>query len=230
MKMLNKPKRQNQHRPGSADVQFVRASITRACGLRPNLDLLDDDELAEMRALVTEIRASGAAEGVERSDPAALDDVDKLRAWELLVSKSSGKQPSYFDGERERAAAAAADAARARKPSKHPLRVEAGTIQIPAAVLRGVQDGGLPALHLLLIVVVVSAIQNRAPLHSRMRIEGDAVVVPSAEGLLATLDPDGNIRGVASALRDLADAGVLIVERHGDVRISLGDILKGSLP
>ncbi len=228
MKMLNKPRRQN--RPRAEDTAFIRHSVTKACGLRPDLDRLDDDELAELRALVTEIRASGTAESVERSDPASLNDVDKLRSWEALVCKASAKPSDYFDRERERAAAEAAAEKRARTPSQHPLLVEAGTIQIPASVFRGVQEGELPALHFLLITIVMSAIQNKAPLHRFMRVENGVVVVPSAEGLLATLDPDGNIRGVSAALRDLEDAGILVVVKAGEVRISLGDILKASLP
>jgi hypothetical protein len=224
MPTVNKPGRR---RPRSEDVAYVKHSVARATGLKIDLNRLDADEVYELRGLVDAIRAS-ADEGTERSNPSALDDLDKLKSWEALAAKAAGKPSEFFDKQREHEASAAAEAAQARKPSPHPKLMEAGAIELPAGVFLGVQDGELPALHLLLIVIVMSAIQNKAPLHPHMRIDGDTVVVPSPEHLVAPLDLDGNINGVASALRDLGDAGVLVVERHGEVRISLGDVLRAA--
>jgi hypothetical protein len=215
-------------RPRREDVAFVRDSVTRACGLRPNLDVLDDGELAELRQLVQEIRAS-ADDDVERSDPGALGDLLKLRRWETLVAKAAGRPSDFFDRAREQAAADAAKAERKRRPSKHPRLVEAGTTQIPAAVFRGMQDGELDATHLLVLTLVLAMIENGAGLHRFAQVDGDAVVVPTAEHLVAPIDPEGDISGVSRALRELGDADVLAVERHGELRISLGGVLADAL-
>lgn len=222
-------KTRRRWRPARDQLTQVRESVFRACGLRIRLDVLDDDEVAVLQQLVGEIEAT-AEEGVQRSDPVALNDVEKLKTWERLVAKSAGKPRDYFDRERERAAAAAAAANAAKQAKRHKTAWEPGATVVPAAVIRGVQDGDLPALHLLILTVVLAAIENMAGLHNYMRVEDDAVVVPGPEYLLSPLDEDGDIRHVAQGLKELAAAGVLTMERVGaEVRIRLGVTLREAL-
>lgn len=225
MPTMNKPARR---RPRSEDVAYVKHSVAKATGLKVSLDRLDADEVYELKALVDAIRAS-ADEGTERSNPSALDDVAKLKRYEALAAKAAGESSDFFDRERERVAAAAAEAERKRKPSAHPLLVEPGTVQLPSMIFEGLQSGDWNITHALVTMLVLGALQNRAPLHRFMRIENDSLVAPSAEHLVAPLDLDGNVCGVASALRELADGGVLVVKRRGELSISLGDALKRSL-
>src|SRR4051812_11553339 len=112
-------------RPSKDELWTVRESITVASGLRVNLNRLSDDEVGELSRLVREIQADGER-GVLRTDPAALNDVGKLRRWEMLVAKAAEKPADFFDQQREQAATAEAVAARKLKPSAHPKLMEAG--------------------------------------------------------------------------------------------------------
>jgi hypothetical protein len=225
MPLQNKPRRQGRRR--SDEIAFIRHSVTRACGLRPDLDRLDDDELNELRALVQEIR-SGAEPGIGRSSPGYLEAKERRR-WELLVEKACAS-PGHFARERTREAAEKAAAERARTPSPHPRYESPGTIVLPDIVFDWIQNGDMQASHLLVLMLVLAMIENKAPVHRYAGVEDDAVIVPTVEHLVAAIDPYQDIRRVGLAVEELVDANLLLLKRlDGAVRLSLGPTLVDAL-
>jgi hypothetical protein len=209
------------------DVAFVRHSVTRACGLRPDLARLEDVELSELRALVLEIR-SGADQGVERSSPEYLD-AKAQRRWEQLVEKAAEK-PGWFSAQRARAKRDHEQQQKKMTPSRQPRWEQPGVIAFPPLILQAMQEGNLGAVHLLVLMVVLAAIENKCDVHAYMRYDEDgSVVVNAVENLVRPLDLEGDVSHVGLAVQELAESGLLVVERQGFVRIRLGSLLTDAL-
>ena len=92
----DRPKRQTR-RPRADELRGVTASVSRASGLRVDLDRLDDDEVVELRTLVMEI-GRDAEPGTRRDDPGYLDAKSTTR-WETLAEKAAGKLLASSTGE-----------------------------------------------------------------------------------------------------------------------------------
>jgi hypothetical protein len=230
MGLLTKQPRQRSFRLPDEHQPGIRHQVYRATGLRIDLDLLDDAETVELYGLCNAIRESGKEEGVERSSPNVLDAKSRKR-WEALVCKAAGIPGDHFAMQRKLAQAEAERLAEARRPHEHATRWTTGTVVLPASMFRGLQQGDLDAVPLLLLTIIAAAVENKVALHSRMRVEEDGtVVVKVAEDLVAPLDQRGNVSGVANALKRLAMTNALdVVRTGGEVRIRLGDTLAAAL-
>jgi len=226
VKIMDRKTKTRTWRPQPEDVRVMRASIARASGLKIDVDRLDDNEVAELSSLVKAIRRT-APEGVERSDPAALGDLAKLRRWQALVTTVAGVEPNSSAAPREQAAAAAAEAARKRKPSAHPAI--AGAIQVPPVVFATLQANMMNATHFLITMLLLGSLQNKAPLHQRMQVEGDTVIVDQLELIVAAVDPDGDVSNVGRAFRELVEGGWFTRSPGTPVRIQVGPVLADAL-
>ena len=121
-------------------------------------------------------------------------------------------------------AALAAEAARPQPPVR---REEKGAIVLPREVLQGLRDGALFAVDVAVLGVVLCQLEAGAL--GRNRLE-DGVLVVLAQGVLAGLDPDGDILHRERALSWLHEAGYLRVVRSGkEVRIGRGPLLAAPL-
>jgi hypothetical protein len=204
---------QQQRRIPPEDKRTLKANVHRKTGLRLQLDdRLAHEELVELL----------------KFDRAETLTTKQQAKREQLIEKAADV-PGWFKKQRLTAATEKSLVEAARKPKPHAKMVEAGTIQIPAAVFAGLQGRQLPAVHFLLVTVVLACLQNRAVLHDRMELRGNTIVLSALEGLLGPLDPDGDVHRTAQALRELDDAGVLTVTRQGTVTISVGPVLAAAM-
>jgi hypothetical protein len=225
MKVLNREPKRAAWRPPRDVLQGVKASIARASGLR-GIDLarLDDEEAAELAALVREIRGS-APDGIERSDPGALNDPAKLRRWELLTARAAGQPDDYFVRRRELADItehARREAEQKAKPARQPRLEAENTIVLPPVIFTTLAKGEMTIVHAIVLCAVIGQVQN-GPLRARYAaLDGDTLVVPGIEYLLSPFDAEGDIRNVNAAIRELNDAGWIHVKRTGgETRIRL---------
>jgi hypothetical protein len=215
-------------RPQQDELRYQKADIFKVTGLRADFDRLTDEEAVKLRALVIDARQAATAEGIEGCDPSKLDRQSR-KAFERLVEKAADA-PGWFAGQREQAKREREQQQKARKPSRQQRWEQPGTIVIPATILSGLQQGGVGAVHLLVLTVVLAAVENKCALNRFMRYDADgSIVVDVVENLIRPLDPEGDVSHVGLAVQELADAGLLIVERQGFVRVRLGSLLADAL-
>ena len=117
-------------------------------------------------------------------------------------------------------------AEKANRPAPPLRREEPGTVVLPPEIHAALRNGeGLAAVDVLLLTVVLAQLQA-GPLTRYARVEDGTLVVSTAHGVLAGLDPDADVSHRDRALRWLSEAGYLTVARTGaETRIALGPLL-----
>jgi len=216
------------HHPPMDELRGVRADIFRASGLRADFNALTAEEAVELRALTIEARNATRAGGIDACDPARLTVKDRGR-WEKLVEQSAG-EPGWLAKQRAQEKTERDQAAKAKKPARQQRWEQPGVIVLPASILAGLQQRGIGAVHLLVLTVVLAAIENKCALHDYMRVDDDgSIVVDAVENLVRPFDPHGDVSHVGQAVQELADTGVLIIEKQGFVRVRLGALLTAAL-
>jgi hypothetical protein len=195
------------------DVREVKSAVHRLTRLRLDLNGLSPEQRQELHKLTRILTSEGGS----------LDAKQRSR-WEKLVELGASA-PDHFNKERRAAKLIAAMEKELMTPKAPAKLLAPGTVQLPPFMFEALQEKRMDLIHFMVLSVVISALQNRAPLHERMEVRGDAVVVDSVEMLLAPWDPDGDVRAVGTRVRELEDAKWLTVSRQGVVYFRLGPVL-----